>query len=94
LSLHSGSAPDSAHILPAIFPNISSDVLPDIPPPISPDVPDILPDLLPYLLRHFGTPNGIDLRLQIGRTEDQESAQSENRHAKHLKLLDELTDSD
>jgi len=43
-----------------------------------------------HLLRRSCLRFGIDLCLQIGGTEDQEGSQSENIHAKHLKLLDEV----
>jgi hypothetical protein len=62
--------------------DISSDILPDI-------SSDILPDVLLHF-RCFGLQIGTDLSLYVGGAEDQESAQSENRHAKHLKLLDEV----
>jgi len=50
---------------------------------------DILPDVLLHF-RCFGLQIETDLSLYVGGAEDQESAQSENRHAKHLKLLDEV----
>jgi hypothetical protein len=62
--------------------DISSDILPDL-------FPDFLPDVLLHF-RCFGLQIGTDLSLYVGGAEDQESAQSENRHAKHLKLLDEV----
>ena len=62
--------------------DISSDILPDL-------FPDFLPDVLLHF-RCFGLQIGTVLSLYVGGAEDQESAQSENRHAKHLKLLDEV----
>ena len=62
--------------------DISSDILADL-------FPDFLPDVLLHF-RCFGLQIGTDLSLYVGGAEDQESAQSENRHAKHLKLLDEV----
>lgn len=62
--------------------DISSDILPDL-------FPDFLPDVLLHF-RCFGLQIGTDLSLYVGGAEDQESAQSKNRHAKYLKLLDEV----
>jgi hypothetical protein len=84
----------SSNILPDIASHVPPDVLPDISSRLLPEAPsDIPPDLFPDFLLHFRCFDlqiGTDLSLYIGGAEDQESAQSENRHAKHLKLLDEV----
>jgi hypothetical protein len=88
----------SSHVLPNISTDIPSNILPDISSRFLPEVPsdglpDLFADLLPDVLLHFRCFDqqiGSDLSLYVGGAEDQESAQSENRHAKHLKLLDEV----
>ncbi len=85
------------HIRPVIWPGVRSGIWSDI---RSSGGPDIRPGPIAvapgpnvgspaHLLRRSCLRFGIDLCLQIGGTEDQESSQSENIHAKHLKLLND-----
>ncbi len=77
-------------IRPAIRSDIGSGIPPDIGSGIRPVIrPHIRPGIRPGILRRSDKPIEIDLSLKISGTEDQEGAQSENGHAKHLKLLNE-----
>ena len=69
-----------------IRPGIWSRIRPD--PIVVPPGPIVIPPRPKVILLDLGLRLiGIDLRLQIGGTEDQGGSQSENSHAKHLKLL-------
>ena len=88
-------APDP--IRPDIRPVIRSDIGPGIRPSVRPDIrsdvrfgPIAIPPGPNVVLFGLGRRLiRIVLRLQFSGTEDQEGSQSENSHAKHLKLLNE-----
>ena len=77
------------HIRPVIWSDIRSSVGPDIRPGPIAVAPGPNVGSPAHLLRRSCLRFGIDLCLQIGGTEDQEGSQSENIHAKHLKLLND-----
>ena len=85
------------HIRPVIWPGVRSGIWSDIRSSVGPDIRPGPIAVAPgpnvgspaHLLRRSWVRFGIDLCLQIGGTEDQEGSQSENIHAKHLKLLND-----
>ena len=85
------------HIRPVIWPGVRSGIWSDIRSSVGPDIRPGPIAVAPgsnvgspaHLLRRSCLRFGIDLCLQIGGTEDQEGSQSENIHAKHLKLLND-----
>ena len=87
-------APD---IRPVIWPGVRSGIWSDIRSSVGPDIRPGPIAVAPgpnvgspaHLLRRSCLRFGIDLCLQIGGTEDQEGSQSENIHAKHLKLFND-----
>ncbi len=85
------------HIRPVIWPGVRSGIWSDIRSSVGPDIrpgpiavaPDPNVGSPAHLLRRSCLRYGNDLCPQIGGSEDQESSQSENIHAKHLKLLND-----
>ena len=83
------------HIRPVIWPGVRSGIWSDIRSSVGPDIRPSPIAVAPgpnvgspaHLLRRSCLRFGIDLCLQIGGSEDQEGSQSENIHAKHLKLV-------